>query len=195
MRSFIFFLLVLSLQSLVGISNISNYSSAQFGLHRVSGLIASCIWLWLPYGSAGLAHLGYGSWAWAPWFWAFLQLPCQPTSPIKPLGKPAQQQIGNWWFSAGKREKLGDSVIPGLYGSKPKQGRVPWCLPPYLHLHCTNIPGDCVTLHSLIEHLVWPANQYLGLSLFFSVTPQNRFSCPILQRKAHERLSTLSRIV
>lgn len=149
MRYFTFFLLVLSLQSLVCISNISNYSTAQFELHHVSGLVASLhVTLAAILGSAGLACLGYGSWAWSPWFWTFPQLPCQPTSPIKPLGKHAQQQIGVWWFSAGKREKLGDSVMQvHCMVQNQKRGRIPWCLPPHLHLHCTNVPGDWVTLY------------------------------------------------
>lgn len=42
MRYFIFFLLVLSLQSLVCISNISSYSTAQSGWYHVSGHIATC---------------------------------------------------------------------------------------------------------------------------------------------------------
>lgn len=65
----------------------------------------------------------------------------QPSSPNRPFNKPAQQQVGDSGFQQGKEKKnWGNPITQGLYGSKTKQGRIPWHLPSYAHLRWTDLP-------------------------------------------------------
>ena len=156
MRQFIFFLLVRSLQTLVCISHYSSvWTTATFAV-----LVATCD-KWLPYWAVQHQPVwdmgtGGGLCDSEP----SLNCPSQPSSPIKPLGRPAQQQTGNWWFSAGKRKKLGGSIIQGLYGSKPKKGQHSLVPPSVRASALEKAPWKGSYSVPFTEHLVWPVNQY-----------------------------------
>ena len=72
-----------------------------------------------------------------------------------------------------------------------KKGRIPWCLLPHLHLHCTNIPGDCPPLFLLTQGMVLSAEyikkkleQEMVLSQAFGRDLVRGFSCHKPSRKA-----------